>query len=112
MTDSTIEISQSPLSVDGVGTQIKIASVSLTISGTPSGRREYFYNISRNKDLPAFDFHEHHIPSMESPATSCKAPAERPHASSKAADSLSHIEVASNPNLSISSAVRPAVNLA
>ena len=40
---------------------------SLTISGTPSGRREYFYNISKNKDLPAFDFREHHIPSMESP---------------------------------------------
>jgi len=40
---------------------------SITISGTPSGRREYFYNISKNKDLPAFDFKEHHIPSMESP---------------------------------------------
>ena len=39
----------------------------ITISGTPSGRREYFYNISKNKDLPAYDFREHHIPSMASP---------------------------------------------
>lgn len=37
----------------------------LTVSGTPSGRREYFYQVSRNKEKMGFK--EHHIPSWESP---------------------------------------------
>jgi len=36
-------------------------------SSTPSGRRGFFFNLSRNKDDPRFDFHEHHIPSSSSP---------------------------------------------
>tara|TARA_B100001250_G_scaffold412196_1_gene442780 strand:+ start:613 stop:2952 length:2340 start_codon:yes stop_codon:yes gene_type:complete len=37
----------------------------LTVSGTPTGRREYFYNVSMNKD--ELNFGEHHFPSMVSP---------------------------------------------
>jgi len=43
------------------------STTSLTISGTPSGRREYFFSVSKNKDLPAYDFKEHHVPSTSSP---------------------------------------------
>jgi len=37
----------------------------ITVSGTPSGKREYFYQVSRN--LEQMKFAEHHYPSMMSP---------------------------------------------
>jgi len=37
------------------------------LSSTPSGRREFFYNVSVNKHRPEFNFHEFHVPSSRSP---------------------------------------------
>ena len=41
------------------------SDTTLTVSGTPSGRREYFYQVSKNKDKMGFS--EHHIPSWDGP---------------------------------------------
>ncbi len=42
----------------------------LTVSGTPTGRREYFYQVSTNKE--ELGFGEHHFPSMVSPEWSAQ----------------------------------------
>lgn len=41
------------------------ADTSVTVSGTPTGKREYFYTVSTNKEKMGFN--EHHYPSMLSP---------------------------------------------
>lgn len=40
---------------------------SVILSSTPTGRHEFFHNVSRNQKNPAFNFHEFHIMSNRSP---------------------------------------------
>jgi len=42
-------------------------STNVILSSTPTGRHEFFYNVSTNKNKQEFNFREFHIPSSESP---------------------------------------------
>ncbi|MGD9697441.1 hypothetical protein [Acinetobacter sp.] len=43
------------------------AHTEVIFSSTPTGRREFFWKISANKNKPEYNFTEYHIPSSESP---------------------------------------------